>query len=120
MPQPDSSLQWLTVREVHTGWSVSESSSTLQQLTMWEILPLNIETEPRDDTSEVRARMIDCLVISLAPAEERVLHDVLGVGDRAEHAVREPAKKRPVLFEFCGHAEAPRSAFTASHMSLTS
>src|SRR5262245_62006603 len=47
-------------------------------------------TEPRDDASEERPRMLDRRSIGLAPAQEGVLHDVLGVGDRAEHAVREP------------------------------
>jgi hypothetical protein len=38
-------------------------------------------------------------VVDIAPAQERVLHDVLGLGDRAEHAIGEAYEELAVCVE---------------------
>jgi hypothetical protein len=58
-----------------------------------------IEAEPRDHARQVRARLHDRRAIDVAPAQERVLDDVLGLGDGAEHAIGQPGEEASVAFE---------------------
>ena len=46
-----------------------------------------IETQPRDRAAQERLGLAHLAAIGLHPADEGLLHHVLGVGDRAEHAV---------------------------------
>ncbi len=65
-----------------------------------------VEAEPRHDPREVRARLDDLVGRRILPAQERVLHDVLGLGDRAEHAVREAHEERAMRLEALGGHDA--------------
>src|SRR5690606_844629 len=52
-----------------------------------------------DHASEVRARLCHGRVVDVAPAQECVLNDVLRLGERAEHPVREPHQEVAVRLE---------------------
>ena len=55
-----------------------------------------VDRQPGRDRREVRLRRLR-LNVGRVIADERFLHDVLGVGDRAEHAVRDREQVRPQL-----------------------
>jgi hypothetical protein len=58
-----------------------------------------IEAEPRHDAREVGAWLRDRRAVDVAPAQECVLDDVFGLGDRAEHAIREARQELPMRLE---------------------
>jgi hypothetical protein len=53
--------------------------------------------------AENRARMVDGTTVAGRPANERVLHDVLGLRERTEHAVRDADQKPTKRLEIVGH-----------------
>jgi hypothetical protein len=64
-----------------------------------------VDREPRRGRSEVRLRRLDLRTVldGALEADERLLDDVLGLGDAAEHAVRDREEQRPQLLEdLCG------------------
>ncbi len=75
-----------------------------------------IEAQPRHDAREVRARLADCRRVDVAHPQTCVLDDVLGVGDRAEHAIRDADQEAAVRLEFghrriiARHAPSPAAA----------
>ena len=70
-----------------------------------------VQAEPRHYCTEIAARFIDRRMVGRVPAQIGVLHHVLGLGTRAEHAIGEPRQRTPmrleshnVLFENRAHA----------------
>jgi hypothetical protein len=59
----------------------------------------SIETQTRHHGAEIMARLFDCRVIRRMPAQVSILHDVLGLGARAEHAVGKTRQRAPMGFE---------------------
>jgi hypothetical protein len=55
-----------------------------------------VDRKPRRDRREVRLRRLR-VDLGRVVAEERLLHDVLGVRDRPEHPVRDREQVRPQL-----------------------
>src|SRR4030095_12291688 len=53
--------------------------------------------------------MVDGLTVRGRPSKESVLHDVLGLRERAEHAVRDADQKLTKRLEIVGHAHRPES-----------
>src|SRR3954469_1333044 len=53
--------------------------------------------------------MVDGLAVPGRPAKERVLHDVLGLRERAEHAVRDADQKLTKRLEIVDHGHRPES-----------
>src|ERR1041384_1831320 len=51
--------------------------------------------------------MVDGVSIAGRPAKERVLHDILGLRERAEHAVRDADQKLMKRLEIVGHGHRP-------------
>ena len=58
-----------------------------------------IETQACHHGAEIAARLLDRGAVCRMPAEIGVLHDVLGLGARAEHAVGEPRQRAPMRLE---------------------
>jgi hypothetical protein len=58
-----------------------------------------IEAEARDHACEVGARLRDRGAADVAPPQERILDDVLGLRDRAEHAIGQSRQERPMRLE---------------------
>ena len=58
-----------------------------------------IEAEPRHHGAEIAARLLDRRAVGGVPAQIGVLHDVLGLGARAEHAVGKPGQRAPMRLE---------------------
>ena len=57
-----------------------------------------VETQPRHQGHEIRARRLD-LDVPAAPAQPRLLHDVFGAPEIAKHAVRVSDEQGPMRFE---------------------
>jgi hypothetical protein len=53
-----------------------------------------VEAEARDDTAQIGFRFENGVAIGVEPAQERVLHDVLRVRDRCEHAIGDANQSR--------------------------
>src|SRR5262245_57907302 len=58
-----------------------------------------IEAEPRHHSAEILARLLDRCAVCRMPAQIGILHDVFGLGARAEHAVGEPGQRAPMRLE---------------------
>ena len=58
-----------------------------------------VQAEPRHYCTEIAARFIDRCMVGRVPAQVGVLHHVLGLGARAEHAIGEPSKRAPMRLE---------------------
>jgi hypothetical protein len=59
----------------------------------------SVEAEPRHHGAEIAARLIDRRVVDAMPAQISVLHHVLGLGARAEHAISEARQRAPMRLE---------------------
>src|SRR6516162_9811510 len=59
----------------------------------------SVEAEPRHYRAEIAARFIDRCMVGRVPAQIGVLHYVLGLGTRAEHAIGKPRKRAPMRLE---------------------
>jgi hypothetical protein len=55
-----------------------------------------IETQACHNGAEIAARLLDRRAVRCVPTQIGVLHDVLGLGARAEHAIREPSQRAPM------------------------
>src|SRR5581483_8842139 len=58
-----------------------------------------VETEARDRAAQERLGLAHLGAIGLHPADEGLLHDILGVRDRAEHAVGDTLELRTQRLE---------------------
>jgi hypothetical protein len=58
-----------------------------------------IETQARYHGAEIAARLLDRRSVRCVPTQIGVLHDVLGLGARAEHAVGKPGQRAPMRLE---------------------
>ena len=56
-----------------------------------------VEAQPADDDDQPAADVVDVVEVASEQPAERLLHDVLGVGDAAEHPEREVDEVRAVL-----------------------
>ena len=63
-----------------------------------------VEAEPRHDRAEIMPRLLDRRAIGRVPAQIGVLHHILGLGARAEHAIGKPGQRAPMRLEIL-HAE---------------
>ncbi|BFO19597.1 hypothetical protein SHKM778_59850 [Streptomyces sp. KM77-8] len=61
-----------------------------------------VDGEAGGDAHQVAARFAYAGPVAARPAQPRVLHDVLGVGDPAQHAVGDPEEDGAVCFEDVG------------------
>jgi len=59
----------------------------------------HVETDATDDRRQPRAEVLDLRLVGAAQLDPHLLHCVVGLVDRAEHAVRDPAELRPLLLE---------------------
>src|SRR5262249_16790056 len=80
-----------------------------------------VEAVAGDRGGQPAARTLDALLVGLVPLDERLLHGVLGVGDRTEHSVGHGeevgALPRHHLFHVLhGRHHAPRAAAGSSSM----
>ena len=87
-----------------------------------------IEAEPRDGAAQERLGLTHLAAVGPHPADEGLLHDVLGVGHRAEHAVgdahelrtqRIEARRCVLVAGACHQAAAWPAAFAAAGSSHT-
>jgi hypothetical protein len=62
----------------------------------------HVEAHARHDGRQPAAEVLDRVGIGAAQAQPRLLHRVVRLGDRPEHAVRDRAQVRPVLLELLG------------------
>ena len=62
-----------------------------------------VQAQPRGGLRQEGTRALHLRVVDLAPAQPAVLHHVLGLGTRAEHAVGERAQVAAVGFEVVAH-----------------
>jgi hypothetical protein len=58
-----------------------------------------VEAEPRHHGAEIAPRVLDRAAVGGMPAQVGVLHDVLGLGARAEHAIGEARQRAPMGLE---------------------
>ena len=58
-----------------------------------------IDRQPSRRRDQPRVRVLDGALLCLVPADVRLLHDVLGVGARAGHAIREAEEASADRFE---------------------
>jgi hypothetical protein len=58
-----------------------------------------VDAQPRDDGRQIRASGSDIGVLVLTRPEPRVLHDILGFADAAEHPVGNRKQERPMGLE---------------------
>ena len=69
----------------------------------------HVQAHARDDRREPGPQVVDAADIGAAQPNPAFLDGVLGVAGRPEHAIRDRAQMRPVLFELlgepfrCGH-----------------
>src|SRR5262249_32356061 len=58
-----------------------------------------VETEPRDRAQQIGTRLRDVIAVGRVPAQICLLHDVLGLRQRAEHAIGEAGEPPPMRLE---------------------
>ena len=87
-----------------------------------------IEAEPRDRTAQERLGFAHLAAVGPHPADEGLLHDVLGVSHRAEHAIgdahelgtqRIETRRCVLMADACHQATARTAAFAAAGSSQT-
>lgn len=61
--------------------------------------PKHVQADPSDDGGEPAAKVPDGVGIGAAQPQPRLLHGILGLGQRAEHAVRDRTQVHAVLLE---------------------
>src|SRR5262249_23676352 len=61
--------------------------------------PQHVEAHPRDDRGQPAAQVLDRAGVGARELEPRLLHGVVGLGRRAEHAVRDQPQMAAVLLE---------------------
>jgi hypothetical protein len=62
----------------------------------------HVEADARHDGGQPAGEVLDRVGIGAAQPQPRLLHRVVGLGDRPEHAVGDRAQVRPVLLELLG------------------
>ncbi len=65
--------------------------------------PEPVQAQVGDGAHQVGPGVLDLRAVGAVPGEPRVLHDVLGVGDAAQHAVGRTEHQAPVLLEIVTH-----------------
>ena len=60
-----------------------------------------VEAEPGNRAAQERLGLAHRLTVGGEPAQERVLHDILCIGDRAEHAISDAGEPRTQRIERC-------------------
>lgn len=83
-------------------------------------LPQPVDGEPGGDPDQVGARIADGRSVGGVPAQPRVLHHVLGVGQAPEHAVGDRTEQRAVLLENVGRGREPCAVAVGGHGSIPS
>ena len=78
-----------------SGWSRSLRGSSLMGSASAE----HPEADSGQDRGEPSAKVVDALRVRTVQADPRLLHGVLRLGERAEHAVGHRLEPRPVGFE---------------------
>ena len=53
-----------------------------------------VEAEPGDDAAQIGFRLLDRIAVGVEPAQERILHHVLRVRDRSQHAIGDANQSR--------------------------
>ena len=61
-----------------------------------------VEAEAGDDATQIGFRLLHRIAIGVEPAQERVLHRVLRIRDRSQHAIGDANQSRTQRIEGCG------------------
>jgi hypothetical protein len=62
----------------------------------------HVQRDARDDRGQPRAEVLDLARLGAAETQPRVLDRVVGLGERAEHPVRDHTEMRSLLLELAG------------------